>query len=493
MPPDANDYLNQIGEEGLREAIDRAAIVVPLSKASDKASHPVTLELGSDMEIAECVRSDLLRQFGHVLSWNDQVYGYEGTHWHGLGMSEVINAIANYDGATYPQKTGYGRIKLSLNKVKSIMGLLVPRMDEPNAFDEPTFGISCQNGFLSLENGQVELQPHAPDQKCLAVLPIPWREPEPSLSVKQVLLDTLLNGVFEGDPEQSEKILLIEELLGIALFGGAMSLKSPKAVVFYGETAGNGKSQLLKLISGLVPSGLRSSLTPAQMSDEKLVVGLAGVRLNAADEISGKAIYSERFKAIVTGEPVTGRGIYVKQCTFCAVALHVFTTNDFPTFSGAMGPGVRRRLLPVSFNRTIPEENRIAGIADLIIEHEAEALLAMAARGALRVQETGTLTEPGSSKTLLAEWVVLNDPVEAWLRDPDAVRLDASSTKSVLTKQAYRCFKDWCNHEGILPSQQLTKTKFTQMLGRSRLIGPVKHTNKGSAVTGLILKPGGKA
>jgi phage/plasmid-associated DNA primase len=492
MPPDANDYLKQIGEEGLRAAIDRAAKVVPLSKAADRESHPLKLELGSDLEIAERVRSDLLRQFGHVLSWNDRIYAYAETHWQGLDMRAVVEAISKFDGALFPLKKGYGRIKLSLNKVKSILGLLIPRMDEPGAFDTPTFGVSCQNGFLCLENGKVELRPHAPKQKCLATLPIPWREAEPPSPDKRVLLDTLLNGIFDGDPEKLEKIQLIEELVSLALFGGAMSLKSPKSVVFYGESAGNGKSQVLKLISGLVPNGLKTSLTPAQMSDEKLVVGLAGVRLNAADEIGGKAIYSERFKAIVTGEPVTGRGLYVKQLTFSSKALNVFTTNDFPTFTGAMGPGVRRRLLPVSFKRTIPEENRIAGIADLIVEHEAEALLAMAVRGALRVQEAGALTEPASSNTLLAEWVVLNDPVEAWLRDPDAVMLDANATQKVLTKEAYRNFKNWCNHEGILPSQQLTKTKFTQMLGRSRLVGPVKHTNKGNSITGLILNPGGK-
>lgn len=492
MPPDANDYLKQIGEEGLREAIDRAAKVVPLAKPTNNEYQPVELGLGSDLEIADRVQSDLLNRFGDVLSWNDQIYAYVETHWRGVDMREVVEAISKFDGALFPQKKGYGRIKMSLNKVKSIVGLLVPKMDEPGAFEAPAFGVSCQNGFLCLENGKAELRPHAPEQRCLAALPIPWRETVPPSPNKRVLLDILLNGVFDGDPEKADKFQLIEDLLGLALFGGTMSLKSPKSVVFYGESAGNGKSQVLKLISGLVPNGLKTSLTPAQMSDEKLVVGLAGVRLNAADEIGGKAIYSERFKAIVTGEPVTGRGLYVKQLTFSAQALNVFTTNDFPTFTGAMGPGVRRRLLPVGFNRTIPEEDRIAGIADLIVEHEAEALLAMAVRGALRVTENRTLTEPASSKSLLAEWVVMNDPVEAWLLDPDEVKLDENATNPVLTKHAYRNFKDWCDREGIHRLQQPTQTKFTQMFGRSPLVGPLKHTNKGNAVTGLILKPAGK-
>ena len=484
MPHDANDYLKQLGEAGLRDAIDQAAKVVPFSAARDKAPEKISLDLGSDVEIADRVAGDLESRFGQI-----QVYIWAGKNWRPLDPPSLLEAVVQYDGASYPTAKGCSRIKLTNHKVKSILNLMLGRLEKPDAFEGAPTGISCKNGFLSLEDENVTLVPHAPEQKCLACLPVEWRGTEELPPEKHVLIDQLLNGVFKDDPEKIEKIALIEELLGLALFGGTMSLPRPKAVVFIGPSAENGKSQVLEVITGLVPVAFKSNLSPAQMGDEKLVLALDGARLNHADEIAGKAIYSERFKSIITGQPVTGRSIYSKERSFRPEALNIFTANTFPAFTDGMDSGVRRRLLPVGFNRIIPEGEQIQKIAEKIVEHETHVLLLMAARGALRLKKNGALTEPPSSKLLLAEWVVMNDPVEAWLLDPDAVQLDKSCTENVLTKHAYRSFRVWCDHEGIQRFQQMTRTKFTQTLRRSKLVGPIKHTNRGSAVTGLILKP----
>ena len=489
MPHDANDYLKQIGEKGLRETIDGASKIVSISSAGRRETQTLNLDLGSDVEIAERVASDLENRFGQILVSREQVYVWAGRCWRLLDPPSLLEAVVRYDGAYYPTAKRPGRIKLTQGKVKSIFELLLGRLEKPDAFKGASTGIACENGFLSLEDGNLTLLPHSPEQKCVACLPVEWKGTEALPPEKHVLIDQLLGGVFQGDPEKAEKIALIEELLGLALFGGTMSLARPKAVVFIGPSAENGKSQVLEAIVGLVPDAFTSNLSPAQMGDEKLVLALDGARLNYADEIAGKAIYSERFKSIVTGQAVTGRGIYSKERSFRSEALHIFTANAFPAFTDGMDAGVRRRLLPVGFNRIIPESEQIPKIAEKIVQHEPHAMLLMAVRGALRLQKTGALTEPGSSKSLLAEWVVVNDPVEAWLRDPNAVKLDANCTEAVLAKHAYRNFRAWCDHEGIHRVQQMTRTKFTQILRRSKLVGPVKHTNKGSAVTGLILKP----
>jgi phage/plasmid-associated DNA primase len=489
MPHDANDYLKRLGEDGLRDAIDQATKVVPFSTAGGRMPSPMNLALGSDVEIADRVAADLENRFGQVLVCREQVHVWAGKNWCPLDQPSLREAVVQYDGALYPTAKGSGRVKLTQHKVKSILELMLGRLENPDAFKGAPIGISCKNGFLSLGDGNVILVPHAPEQKCLACLPVEWRGTEALPPEKHVLIDQLLNGVFQDDPETAEKIALIEELLGLAVFGGTMSLARPKAVVFIGPGAENGKSQVLEVIAGLVPEAFKSNLSPAQVGDEKLVLALDGARLNHADEIAGKAIYSERFKSIITGQSVTGRSLYSKGRSFRPEALNIFSANTFPAFTDGMDAGVRRRLLPVGFNRIIPEGEQIPKIAEKIVEHEPHALLLMAVRGSLRLFKTGALTEPASSKLLLAEWLVMNDPVEAWLLDPDAVQLDKSSTKNVLTKHAYRNFRVWCDHEGIQRVQQMTRTKFTQALRRSKLVGPVKHTNRGSAVTGLILKP----
>jgi putative DNA primase/helicase len=53
-----------------------------------------------------------------------------------------------------------------------------------------------------------------------------------------------------------------------------------------------------------------------------------GKLLNAADEVSSAAIASDTFKAVVTGEPVSGRDVYRSVITFRPVAQHIFATNS---------------------------------------------------------------------------------------------------------------------------------------------------------------------
>ena len=84
MPHDANEYLKQIGEEGLREAIDQASTVVRISSASRSRPQPLSLDLGSDVEISERVASDLERRFGQILVCRQQVYIWAGTSWRAL-------------------------------------------------------------------------------------------------------------------------------------------------------------------------------------------------------------------------------------------------------------------------------------------------------------------------------------------------------------------------------------------------------------------------
>ena len=145
-----------------------------------------------------------------------------------------------------------------------------------------------------------------------------------------------------------------------AALGYATRLRQPRAVILKGETAENGKSQVLDLARGLLPPSAICSVTAARMGDERHIIGLVGKLLNASDELSSAtAIASETFKAVVTGEPVQGRDVYKSRVEFRPVAQHLFATNNLPVFAGGMDRGVQRRLLVVQFNRMIPAEERI--------------------------------------------------------------------------------------------------------------------------------------
>ena len=68
-----------------------------------------------------------------------------------------------------------------------------------------------------------------------------------------------------------------------------------------------------------------------------------------------------------------------------------------------MDRGVLRRLMPITFNRTIPEKERIPHIGQQVIEEELDLVLAFAVQGAARLLERGQFPELTSSRDALQE------------------------------------------------------------------------------------------
>ncbi|MGE5872171.1 DUF5906 domain-containing protein, partial [Klebsiella pneumoniae] len=88
--------------------------------------------------------------------------------------------------------------------------------------------------------------------------------------------------------------------------------------------------QILDLVRGLLPEAAVCSIPPAIMSDERHIIALAGKLLNATDELSSAAIASDRFKSVITGDPVPGRDVYKSRIEFRPMAQHLFAANALP-------------------------------------------------------------------------------------------------------------------------------------------------------------------
>jgi phage/plasmid-associated DNA primase len=280
-------------------------------------------------------------------------------------------------------------------------------------------------------------------------------------------LATLLAGAFQGDPEAEAKQQLLAEIIGCAALGHSTRLTEPKAVVLWGATAENGKSQVLDLARGLLPASAICSVPAARMADERHVPALAGKLLNASDELSSAAaISSDTFKAVVTGEPIQGREAYRFRVEFRPQALNLFATNVLPSFTGGMDRGVKRRLLVVPFNRSIPKAERIEGIGERIAREEADLLLAWAVEGARRLVRRGRYPEIQECGDALREWL-MQDPVLAWLNDC-VTRVDPRPAANgqiqprVRTRDAHNDFSTWALAERYSPKTIPAINGFTQ-------------------------------
>lgn len=459
---------------------DLDAIEKLLTEAT-KMTQPIFLDIGSGIEIARRVGEDLASRYGQIIVSEGSVWRYVGTHWESLTDGKMRRVVHRYDGATFGER---GTVKLGRARVDSILNEFLAMHDDIDFFVEAPVGINCLSGFIRFvepDNDPV-VESHAAEHRCRHVIQGRWPVDISDTVQKSSLLGHLLRGCFQGDHDAADKVNLLGEVAGAAVLGKGTHLMKPKAIVLKGITAENGKSQVLDVIRGLLPTNAASSIPLGKFSDDRFVCGLIGKLLNASDELtSAAAVASDAFKQIITGEPITSRDVYRSAVTFRPMAQHIYATNEMPSFKGGMDRGVQRRLLVLTFNRTIPESERIEHIGRRIHTEETDLLLNWAVKGAQRLLGQRYFTEPASSKNALQDWLYGTNPVLAWL--DQAARLDPNL--HIKTRDAYAEFKEWSVAEGYRESTLPAINTFsTRILASDKGI-TAKRTSKERLLIGI--------
>jgi phage/plasmid-associated DNA primase len=478
----------------LREALKlctpkRSAVAV-----ADAARH---LKIGSDVEIADRVAAELAREFGEIVFADGDFWRYGGSHWEALDQPATRRTVHNYDGATYLTPAGNdAAVQLTKTRVDSVLHEMGAKLAQPDFFADASPGINCASGFIAFAaNGRPSLLPHDRKHRCRHALPGHWQpgaidaeNPPPDS-----LLGRLLDGVFKGDADASDKRKALAETAGSAAVGYGHKLRQPKAVILAGEMAENGKSQVLDAIRGLLPASAIASVSASKFGDERFIIGLRGKHLNATDELSGAAIASDVFKAVITGNPVSGRDVYRSAIEFRPVAQHVFAVNRLPTFSGGMDRGVQRRLLPITFNRVIPVNERIEDIGQRIGQEEPDLILAFAVAGAERLIRQRGFTVPLSSKEALQQWLYRDNPVLAWVKarvDKAPPPTAGAKMMGIKSSYAHSLFRDWAMAAGFAERSIPDVNGFVQRLKENEVVKGivVKHTKSGNWLMGLTIR-----
>lgn len=462
-----------------------------LNRPEAQRSERRTLSVGSDVEIAGRVGEDLHRAYGDIVNAEGHFWRYGGTHWVTIPEHDLRLAVHAYDGADFSTPTGEpSRVKLSKNRVDSVLNELAAMVAKPSFFDGTVVGINCSSGFIRFDvDGTPLLEVHDPEHRCRHTLPGRWSTNAAGNVAADSLLGRLLHGVFRGDEDVAQKIQLLAEIVGGAALGYATKIRQPRAVILKGETAENGKSQILDLARGLLPPSAICSVTAGRMGDERHIVGLVGKLLNASDELSAAAaISSDTFKAVVTGEPVQGRDVYKSRVEFRPVAQHLFATNTLPLFAGGMDRGVQRRLLVILFNRVIPSEERVEAIGRRIAEEEADLLLGWAVAGAARLIQRRDFSIPASSKAALNDWLYGADPVLAWLDDRVELRPISGDSPKVRTSYAYEQFQAWAQAEGFKRDTLPAINGFVQRIKANVSGVEYRRTSEGRFFVGMVIR-----
>lgn len=440
---------------------------------------------GSEVEIAGILAREMASDRGGLVAWSEGAFwSFDRTQWREIPHQRMRLNVHMFDGARVGDKGT--PLKVGKRMIDGVLSELGTKLARPAFFDHPTVGISATNGVVILdEAGNISLRPHDANDRFRFTIPADFVAHGNLEPPDGSLLHHLLSGSFRGDDDAAEKQQLIGEVLGAAALGLATRMPQPKAFVFLGETASNGKSTIARLLSCLLPAGSVSSIPPAAFGDERRIVNLAGKAANVADELSAAAIAGEAFKAAVTGDPLEGRDLYRSAVTFVPRALHCFTTNTLPRFNGGLDRGLQRRLVVLKFNRSIPEGEIIPDIAERIQRDELNLLLAFAISGAQRLRRNRAYTIPASSKEALKSWLML-DPVHEWFDARVIVTGREPPQGWPGTGKLYADFKSWARDEGHADRFLPPVNTFSQRL-KSFPGVQISRRSSGSVAVGVTL------
>lgn len=420
---------------------------------------------------------------GRVVRADGAFWAWSGTEWATLPDDSLRLALHNYNSATVQGKSP---IKLGSRMIDGALRETGTILSDAEFFHDPTVGLNALSGVIRIDSrGAISTRSHDPEDRFRFTIPARFDLQGSIEPPEGSLLHKLLHGAFLGDPDAADKIALISEVLGSAAFGMATRLPQPKAFVFLGETASNGKSTIASLLECLLPHDAVSHIAPSAFEDERRIVNLAGKAANVADELSAGAVAGETFKAAVTGNTIEGRDLYRSAMTFTPRAIHVFTTNTLPRFNGGLDRGLQRRLVVVRFNRSIPEAEIVEDIAERIRTDELDLLLRFAVAGAQRLTLNRAYTLPASSKEALQDWLRL-DPVTEWFEQNAAI-VDAEPIGGWhRTSDLFKDFKSWAVDQGHAEKFLPIVSTFGQRLKAMPGVA-TRHRSNGTVVIGVSL------
>lgn len=364
-----------------------------------KALKAGPIEGVSHNQIADAVMALWEERSGKLVFTNDKFWQWNGCHWEIVGNQKIWSMITEEYGELAAAKRASDH--------KGIIQVLQNKLPQ-NFTPSPVEGVNFLNGFLTKE---LKLLDHQPEFGCTYVLPYSYK---PELAGKCSKFFQYLMKSWGDDDDFSQKVEAFREAMAVTMFGIAPSFQ--RCFLLYGP-GGTGKSVALDIIEQLVPEGVREAVSPEQWGEKFTPSMFANKLLNRAGELHEKKnISSAIFKQIVDGSPIKAEFKNGQPFTFESKCAHWFASNHLP-HSSDTSSGFSRRWLILSFDKVIPEEEKIIEYGKIIVLDEMEAIVAWVVESLPNLLSRGHYTLPESHTKLSKMMDLSNSHVRAWFEE----------------------------------------------------------------------------
>lgn len=338
---------------------------------------------------------------------------------------------------------------------------------EYDEFDANPFEFLTPSGIVDLRTG--EQRPARASDRCTKHSPVPYDPEATAPQWEQAVLEWC-----GGDTELAS---WFRRWCGYCMTG---STAEHAFALWYGPTAGNGKSTALAVLRHVLGDY-------AQAADRKLfttraeqhttgMAALRGARLVEVAELrAGLALDVDRLKSVVSGDPQRARFMHRDEFEFVPSCKLIMTCNTLPPLS-TVDRGVIRRANVMGWHARprfpTPDYHKT------LLDSEATGILAWCVRGAQEWATHGLGTCAAVQRETSA-WVEAEDDIGRFLRS-ECRRSDDGAT---LFADLYQVLSLWAANEGMdeVPSRKALATRLAREGYTRTRIG------SGAAYGGLVL------
>lgn len=351
----------------------------------------------SQIEIAE----DMVRRLTRVHEYRYADYAYHrytGSHWEFISYGYLRRYLTKHFGRT--------RVGRREKDQRSIMTMVRHALDRPFK-DNTRCGINFVNGYLGED---LKMSPHSPGRAMTYTLPYEYHAENAG---KMPMFEAFLADCWGKDADFQAKKDALQEAMAATLFG--VATRYQRAFLLYGVPS-SGKTQLLNIISSLVPQNAKTSVSPTDWNVQFKPAMLNRKLLNVCGELSeSQYINGQTFKDIIDGTERTGEVKRQQPFQFRPRAAHWFASNHLPK-SRDTSDGFTRRWLILTFNHPITDSTKLVrDLGQTIVKNEQEAIMAWACEGLPRLIRNNNFTLPPSHEETLAEMSNAVNPLRFFL------------------------------------------------------------------------------
>jgi P4 family phage/plasmid primase-like protien len=421
--------------------------------------------LGDHTEIAKRVAAHfsigspvpLVADLGAIRRYDPECGFYRVIEEHEI--SKVIHSYSGMDVRTLgPQGNVIWRpLRINDNTVVGAYKSLHRMLASPGFFASAPAGISFGDCWVRVTTNGIERLPHEPWQKAMTGYSFKWTDEDPEVWL------AMLADYWSHKDNHADNVRILCEFLGASLCGIAPQFQACLALVGRGS---NGKSSILRVISGVFPDSTVTSVSPQMFGVETYRAMLAGSLLNVVGELPEKRIKQEAaasLKALISGDEIVARHLRENPFKFKPRAGHILAANALPEVEDD-SDGLFRRFVLLMLDKQFGVSGGHSDLAEEVLAVDREKIVCHALRCVPELLKRGKYAVPKESVDEVTAWRNGQDEIALFLADRtepcEPIRGNGTDGESL-----YMAYSVWAPQNGY---EQMNKNRFLNMVDKRR-------------------------